>query len=148
MQKVLFCHKYFRFVKIQKESFSILNLSKFSAKPSVFLNLMNSLRLSLFKTGSRSSQFRVIRNMCAHSNHLISVEFLLSGRVQGVFMRACTSEKAKALGLRGWVMNTPEGRVKGVIQGDETAVDEMMVNFSFIQLPTAQTSTQIYQSII
>ena len=57
-----------------------------------------------------------------------SVEFEVSGRVQGVFFRACTEQKAKVLGIRGWVMNTPQGTVKGLLQSnDEKKLDEMMV---------------------
>lgn len=52
-----------------------------------------------------------------------STEFEVRGRVQGVFFRACTQEKAKSLGLVGWVMNTPQATVKGVIQGSD---DEAM----------------------
>jgi acylphosphatase len=55
-----------------------------------------------------------------------STEFEVHGRVQGVFFRACTQEKAKSLGLVGWVMNTPRATVKGVLQGnDEEAMRTM-----------------------
>lgn len=57
-----------------------------------------------------------------------SVDFEVHGRVQGVFFRACAADRAKALGLVGWCMNTPEGTVKGVAQtNDRAALDQMMV---------------------
>ncbi|RWS23237.1 acylphosphatase-1-like protein, partial [Leptotrombidium deliense] len=36
-----------------------------------------------------------------------------------------TAEKAKELGLRGWCMNTKQGTVSGIIQGERSAVDQM-----------------------
>ena len=60
-----------------------------------------------------------------------SVDFEVHGRVQGVFFRACTQEKAKNLGLVGWVMNTPRDTVKGVIQiEDRSKLDKMMVGWN------------------
>lgn len=46
-----------------------------------------------------------------------SFAFEVTGRVQGVFFRACTREKALNLGLVGFVRNTPQGSVAGVAQG-------------------------------
>ena len=37
---------------------------------------------------------------------LVAVEYEVFGRVQGVFFRKFTNEKALSLGLRGWVKNT------------------------------------------
>ncbi len=56
-----------------------------------------------------------------------SVRVVVSGRVQGVWFRAWTTEKAQALGLDGWVRNRRDGSVEAVFSGDETAVDEMVV---------------------
>ena len=36
-----------------------------------------------------------------------------------------TEEAAKRLGIRGWCMNTREGTVKGVIEGEEKPFNEM-----------------------
>ena len=46
----------------------------------------------------------------------------ISGRVQGVFFRANTQEKAIELEVRGFVRNLPDGRVEAVFQGDEEKV--------------------------
>ena len=49
----------------------------------------------------------------------------MTGKVQGVFFRQTTQEKAKALGLTGWVRNLPNGTVECVICGDEDAVKSL-----------------------
>ena len=43
--------------------------------------------------------------------------------MQGVFYRATCAERARALGLSGWVRNTPEGTVEVVFEGDPEAVE-------------------------
>jgi acylphosphatase len=43
----------------------------------------------------------------------------VSGRVQGVFFRASTCDRARALGLCGWVSNLPDGRVEVIASGPE-----------------------------
>lgn len=44
----------------------------------------------------------------------------VSGRVQGVFFRASTRDRARALGLGGWVSNLPDGRVQVIASGEES----------------------------
>jgi acylphosphatase len=39
------------------------------------------------------------------------------GRVQGVYYRAATLERARELGLSGWVKNLPGGHVEVVVAG-------------------------------
>jgi acylphosphatase len=51
---------------------------------------------------------------------------IISGRVQGVWFRASTKEKADELGLTGWVRNTAKGDVEALFEGDEAAVAEML----------------------
>ncbi len=51
---------------------------------------------------------------------------IVSGRVQGVFFRATTKEKADSLGVKGWVRNTPEGEVEAVFEGEEDPVKSMV----------------------
>jgi acylphosphatase len=50
----------------------------------------------------------------------------VSGRVQGVFFRSNTREKADELGLTGWVRNLQDGRVEAVFEGDDSNVKEMI----------------------
>ena len=55
-----------------------------------------------------------------------AIHFWASGRVQGVYFRASTQAKAQALGLTGWVKNLADGRVEGVVCGEQQAVDTLV----------------------
>ncbi|XP_017490466.1 PREDICTED: acylphosphatase-2-like [Rhagoletis zephyria] len=56
---------------------------------------------------------------------LLSVEYRVFGRVQGVFFRKYTKEKADQLGIFGWVKNERDGTVSGLMQGTEAKIDNM-----------------------
>jgi acylphosphatase len=49
----------------------------------------------------------------------------IKGKVQGVFFRKSTEEKARQLGLRGWVQNEPDGSVLTEIEGPAPAIAQM-----------------------
>lgn len=51
-----------------------------------------------------------------------AVRLHIIGRVQGVFFRASTKEKAEALGVAGWVKNCDDGSVEIVAEGEEKAL--------------------------
>lgn len=51
---------------------------------------------------------------------------VVSGRVQGVYFRASTSEAARRFGVRGFVRNMPDGRVEAVLQGERAAVERVI----------------------
>lgn len=51
--------------------------------------------------------------------------FLVSGRVQGVFFRASTRDKALMLGLRGRAVNLDNGRVEVMAWGDDVSLDAL-----------------------
>jgi acylphosphatase len=50
----------------------------------------------------------------------------VSGRVQGVFFRVETRDRARSLGLAGWVRNCPDGSVEAVFEGDPERVESMV----------------------
>ena len=50
----------------------------------------------------------------------------VTGRVQGVFFRDSTRQKAKELGLSGWVRNAPDGAVEAVFEGPSDKVREIV----------------------
>ena len=50
----------------------------------------------------------------------------VTGRVQGVFFRGWTRDQAIALGITGWVRNCPDGRVDMHIEGEDSAVQQMI----------------------
>ena len=56
----------------------------------------------------------------------IRAHVVISGRVQGVFYRASTRDKAEQLGVFGWVRNMSDGRVEALFEGEENKVEEMI----------------------
>ena len=61
-------------------------------------------------------------------SHIVNkrVKVRVTGRVQGVYYRASTREKAASLGLSGWVRNTFDGAVELEAQGPPDAVDALV----------------------
>ncbi|KAG9268787.1 acylphosphatase-1 [Astyanax mexicanus] len=59
------------------------------------------------------------------SEELLSVDYEVYGKVQGVFFRKYTQSEGKKLGLVGWVQNTPAGTVQGQLQGPASKVKQM-----------------------
>ncbi len=51
----------------------------------------------------------------------------VAGRVHGVFFRVETKRHADHYDVKGWVRNVPDGRVEAVFEGDEEAVNELIV---------------------
>eukprot|EP00808_Paulinella_micropora_P003011 g3916.t1 len=51
--------------------------------------------------------------------------FEIFGKVQGVYFRKYTKEKASSLKLRGWCLNTEEGTVQGEAFGNPNALSEL-----------------------
>jgi acylphosphatase len=67
------------------------------------------------------------------------VRILVSGRVQGVFFRATTVERARELGLAGHARNLPDGRVEVEAEGTPSAV-EALVAFCHEGPPAARVT--------
>lgn len=49
---------------------------------------------------------------------------IFRGRVQGVFFRANCADHARALGLRGFVRNLPDGTVEATFEGERDRIEE------------------------
>jgi acylphosphatase len=57
---------------------------------------------------------------------VIRARVRVRGRVQGVFFRVETRDRARSLGLAGWVRNCPDGAVEAVFEGEEERVRSMV----------------------
>ncbi|HIG71409.1 MAG TPA: acylphosphatase [Myxococcales bacterium] len=53
---------------------------------------------------------------------LLRIHVFVTGRVQGVWFRQATRERATQLGVGGWVRNLPDGRVEAMFEGAPDAV--------------------------
>jgi acylphosphatase len=51
---------------------------------------------------------------------------IVRGSVQGVFFRAEARDRARSLGLAGWVRNVPDGTVEAVFEGEDERVKSMV----------------------
>ena len=49
----------------------------------------------------------------------VRVNIIVSGKVQGVYFREKTREKAEEFGVFGWVRNLSDGRVEAVFEGEK-----------------------------
>ncbi len=63
----------------------------------------------------------------ANMENKVSAHAIISGRVQGVFFRAETQRVAERFGVVGWVRNRPDGTVEAVFEGEQKAVDAVLV---------------------
>jgi acylphosphatase len=55
-----------------------------------------------------------------------AAQVIFRGRVQGVFFRANTQEKAQNRGITGWVRNMDDGGVEAFFEGDEEQVRRLI----------------------
>ena len=58
--------------------------------------------------------------------HMVYKRITIKGKVQGVFFRASTKDKADELGLSGEVRNMADGGVEVLVAGDESKVNELI----------------------
>jgi acylphosphatase len=54
------------------------------------------------------------------------VHVVVRGRVQGVFFRSETGERARSLGIDGWVRNDPDGSLQAVFEGPGERVESLV----------------------
>lgn len=57
---------------------------------------------------------------------ILTLRARVSGRVQGVWFRNWTRDKALRRGISGWVRNEADGSVTALLSGPEPAVREMV----------------------
>ena len=57
---------------------------------------------------------------------MIARKVTVTGRVQGVGFRWYAMNRARALGVTGWVTNNPDGSVTAWIEGADDDVDSMV----------------------
>lgn len=55
-----------------------------------------------------------------------AITAIVHGRVQGVFFRDSTRQKAEMLGLTGWVRNQPDGTVALLAAGPEDRLQSLI----------------------
>ena len=66
------------------------------------------------------------------------------GRVQGVGFRYYSVNKARQLGLTGWVRNLYDGSVEMEVQGPERFIDELIIflqNRIFVEIDDIKAKT-------
>jgi acylphosphatase len=51
---------------------------------------------------------------------------VVRGSVQGVFFRVETRDRARSLGLTGWVKNQSDGSVEAAFEGDPERIESMV----------------------
>ncbi|MBI4238552.1 MAG: acylphosphatase [Deltaproteobacteria bacterium] len=54
------------------------------------------------------------------------LQLQISGHVQGVFYRTHTCDKARRLGLTGWVRNCADGSVAVCAEGERAALEKLL----------------------
>lgn len=70
---------------------------------------------------------------------VIARRCFVSGRVQGVFYRASTRQKAIELGCAGYARNLPDGRVEVLVIAEPQAV-EALIEWLWRGPPSAQVT--------
>ncbi len=56
----------------------------------------------------------------------VRAHVVVSGRVQGVYFRGKTREKARKYGVTGWIRNLPDGSVEAVFEGEKDQVGKVI----------------------
>ncbi len=82
---------------------------------------------------------------------MLARHIIVKGRVQGVFFRKYTKQKAKELNIKGWVRNLPDDRVEIMAQGDEKNLQQFLewckrgpANATVTNVTAEETSTESF----
>jgi len=75
---------------------------------------------------------------------IITRRFIISGRVQGVYFRASTRDRALQLGLRGYAKNLNDGSVEVVATG---AIQDMEILEQWLWQGPATAKVTAVQSV-
>lgn len=70
----------------------------------------------------------------------VTYSIVITGKVQGVFFRQSTREKARSLNIKGTVNNQPDGSVKIIANGAKEQMDEL-INWCRQGPPKARVDT-------
>jgi acylphosphatase len=66
-------------------------------------------------------------------------KIIVHGKVQGVYFRKCTAEKAELLGMKGYVMNVSDGTVLIEAEGSQAKMDEF-IEWCYIGSPMSNVT--------
>lgn len=77
---------------------------------------------------------------------IIARRCFVAGRVQGVFYRASTRQKALELGCSGYARNLPDGRVEVLVVG-ESAAAHSLIEWLWHGPPAAQVKSVEVQDV-
>lgn len=69
-----------------------------------------------------------------------TASFVVTGRVQGVYFRLYTQNKALSLSLSGWVQNAPNGHVIGEATGEMDDLEEFRL-WLYLGSPLSKVDT-------
>ncbi|KAJ8944542.1 hypothetical protein NQ318_009705 [Aromia moschata] len=69
---------------------------------------------------------------------VVSVEFEVFGKVQGVYFTKYCKEMCEGLNLNGWVKNTKKGTIQGKLQGQRSNIEQMVMWLSNTGSPGSQ----------
>jgi acylphosphatase len=68
----------------------------------------------------------IFKKILHHNFMVVHMNISVKGKVQGVFFRAYTREKANELGLKGFVKNMKDGSVYIEAEGEENVLNEFV----------------------
>jgi acylphosphatase len=75
---------------------------------------------------------------------MIAKQLIVKGKVQGVYFRVSTRDKAMELGVNGWVKNLSNGDVEIHIEGEQLIL-EQMINWTSSGPPHANVTEFIVE---